>query len=173
MKVTFLQYNVDQAMREERVPHLTWNVRMPKTTELIKKASPDLINLNEMRKLPNSNLSVPQYLVSFEEYDNFLAYRNPTELAFGQAILWKRKDFFATERVVRWLSKTPTIPSDDNPTGRGTILLGVKLFPVFNGEISGEPFWVFNSHFPMGESDKTHCCRMLVKLLPEIAGKDR
>lgn len=63
---TILQYNVDQAMREEKVPITKWNVRYPRIQKLINEVNADIVCLQEMRKLPDT-ISVNKFLSSFDQ----------------------------------------------------------------------------------------------------------
>ncbi len=107
-----------------------------------------------------------------------LAYRNSSQLSFGQAILFKRDKFYAQEKIKRWLSDTPECISDtwaekkSGTTGFGYVVLGVKFIPVAEGKIvkGAKPFWVFNVHYGLEEDLKTKSCHKMVEIIDDVAG---
>jgi endonuclease/exonuclease/phosphatase family metal-dependent hydrolase len=147
-----LQYNVDQAVREEEFEATKWNNRYPRVKQLIDAVDADIVCLQEMRWLGDANhlargpcrdplqlpntLSVNRFLASFDQYHSKVEYRNGSPLAFGQAILYKPQKLFPLKVVTRWLSDTPEVPSDTWPIkpngspGFGYLVLGVQFLPV-------------------------------------------
>lgn len=179
MPLKLLQYNVDQAMREEKHEETKWVNRRDRIRDLINEVNADVVTLQEFRSLPGVDETPEQFLASFAQYRFVIDYRNSQPLAFGQAILWKPTKFYCVETAKRWLSDTPTIPSDTwstaaaGTTGFGTILNGVRLVPVnqTDGKIIGRnnAFWVFNAHFALDEKVKTESCHSVLRSMDEIA----
>ena len=175
-KFKFLQYNVDQAMREEKFEATKWSNRHPRVQKLINEVNADIVCLQEMRKLPGT-ITVNQFLAQFEQYYYELGYRNPSILAFGQATLYNPNKFYCMQTVKRWLSDTPNLVSDTwavnaaGTCGFGYIVLGTQFVPVKDGKVvlNAKPFWVFNVHLGMEEDVKTKSCTKLLELCPSIA----
>lgn len=173
-----LQYNVDQAMREEKVPMTKWNNRVSRVEKLILDANADIVCLQEMRRLPDCVKTVNQFLASFEDYYFDVAYRNSNLLSFGQAILYKPDKFFARRTVKKWLSDTPDIVSDTwsvkagGSCGFGYMVLGTEFQYVVDGKIVDdlESFWVFNVHFALDEEVKTKSCHKLLEIVNKVSG---
>lgn len=172
---SILQYNVDQAMREEKHETGKWNYRKERIAKLIKETNADIVCLQEMRQLPECE-SVNKFLSSFDEYDFKVEYRNASKLSFGQAILYKRDKFYCMETAKRWLSSTPDQVSDDwsvlkpGSTGFGAIVMGCKFLFVDNDKIvsNAKAFWVFNTHFLLEEEHKTKSCHSIVLTIKKI-----
>lgn len=174
---TILQYNVDQAMREEKHEETKWNNRSSRVKELInntiKEHNVDIICLQELRKLPDQKETTEQFLASLglgEDFTFVVDYRNSQPVSFGQAILINRKSLYVVRHVKYWLSDISDVPSDINGSGNGFILNGIFVFPVQGSKIvtPTEPFWIFNTHLPVStEEDKTKCCEILKKLIPQ------
>lgn len=177
-KIKILQYNVDMAMREEQHTETKWESRKKRVEALINDVGADIVCLQEMRSLPNTE-PVINFLTRLDKYRFELAYRNPSELSFGQAILYDPKKFYPIQTVKKWLSSTPDFLSDDfttkasGTTGFGSIVFGVQFIHVFNGKaVRGvEPFWVFNTHFVLEENAKTESCKTLLTVIPNIVNK--
>lgn len=173
----FLQYNVDQAMREEKFESTKWNSRVERIEKLILDTKADIICLQEMRRLPDAVKTVNQFLSSFEEYYFDIGYRNSNLLSFGQATLYNPNKFFAKQVVKKWLSDTPEIMSDTFSTspagscGFAYLVLGTQFQFVFEGKVveNVKPFWVFNTHFALDEEVKRKSCIALLKIVKEIA----
>lgn len=172
-----LQYNVDQACREEKYENTKWNNRYERVVKLILEVDADIVCLQEMRKLDTSKITVQQFLVLFDEqYDYDLRYRNPTRLAFGQVVMWKREKFFPLKKEVRWLSETPEKVSIFNgftnlEANHGTILHGLQLALVKDGAIVDDKkfLWIFNTHLALNEEIKTKCCNLLPNLIETLS----
>lgn len=177
---TVLQYNVDQAMREEGYPETKWVNRMERVKRLIDEVDADIVCLQEMRQLPDSP-TVNRFLGSFTQYRYTVAYRNPGAASFGNAILYKPEKWFPVESVVRWLTgehvNDTKKPGDAWATksagscGYGYIVMGVRLLPVVDGRIAqpSPALWVFNTHFGLEEDLKTRSCRMLRAIVNDVA----
>jgi endonuclease/exonuclease/phosphatase family metal-dependent hydrolase len=173
----FLSYNVDQAVREEKFENTKWINRKDRVVALIKDVNADIVCLQEMRKLPNTP-STAKFLAEFDEYYYEVAYRNPSPLAFGQAILYNPKKFYPMKTVKKWLSDTPDQVSDTfSPKSQnfsGYIVLGIQFMHVFEEKIviNAKPFWVFNTHFGLDETLKTQSCHALKRLVSSISNGD-
>lgn len=178
VKISFkvLQYNVDQAMREEKVPSTKWNVRYPRIQKLINEVGADIVCLQEMRKLPDT-ISVNRFLASFDQYSYEIGYRNSNTLSFGQATLYKPEKFYPLQTVKKWLSDTPDMVSDTwavkagGTTGFGYLVLCTQFVHVEEGKIISNlpPFWVFNVHFGLEEELKTKSCYKLLDIVKNVA----
>jgi len=172
-----LQYNVDQAMREEKYPSTKWNNRVDRVEKLIREVNADIVCLQEMRKLPDAKKTVNQFLSSFENYYYDVGFRNSSLLSFGQAILYKPEKFYAKQTVKKWLSDTPDVVSDSFSTssggscGFGYIVYGTQFQFVSNGKIveNLKPFWVFNTHFALDEEVKKQSCYKLLEIAANVA----
>lgn len=170
-----LQYNVDQAMREEQFEDTKWNNRYSRVTSLINDVDADIVCLQEMRKLPGT-ISVSQFLSSLSKYQYEIGYRNPSLLSFGQATLYKPEKVYPLQTVKRWLSDTPETVSDTwalnagGSTGFGYLVLGTQFVAVKEGKVvtNAEPFWVFNVHFGLEEDLKTKSCHKLLEIVTAI-----
>ena len=172
-----LQYNVDQARREEKYEETKWNNRVDRVEKLIVDTCADIVCLQEMRRLPDATKTVNQFLSSFKDYYFDVAYRNASLLSFGQAILYKPDKFFMVQTVKKWLSDTPDIVSDTWSTtspgscGYGFIVMGSQFRFVSDGKIVERtpPFWVFNCHFALDEEVKRKSCIKLLEIVKTIA----
>jgi len=180
----YATYNVDMAIREEKVEETRWMNRESRVKELIDDIDADIISLQEMRSLPNS-ISVNKWLGTFDKYFYSVEYRNPSELSFEQCILYKPSKFYQDRVVKRWLSDTSNELSDTwaidsaGTTGFGYIVMGIRFLPVSGGKVtikiseSNSPtngaFWVFNTHFGLEENLKTRSAKKLVEVTKEIA----
>lgn len=177
LRFKLLTYNVDQAEREEKYEATKWVNRISKVVKLVKNISPDIACLQEMRVLKNSP-SINEFLAKFKKYRHFVAYKNPQDMAFGQATLYNPKKFFPLIIFPKYLSHTPHEVSDTytlNPDRAfGIMVLCVKFMPVYKDKIvkNASPLWVFNTHFPLDEEVKTKCSEALVKLVKEVAGDE-
>jgi endonuclease/exonuclease/phosphatase family metal-dependent hydrolase len=165
-----MTYNVDQSVREEKVEATKWDVRAPRVKRLIEAVDADIVCLQEFRRLPGVAQTAEQFLASLgPTYRAVLEYRNPSPMAFGQAILYKPERFYPLQTRKFWLSPTPYMPSDGWTTeGRGYICTGVQFQAVTrNGQLDlGKPtFWVWNTHFGLEEKHKTKSCELLVAQL--------
>lgn len=175
-----LQYNVDQAMREEKFPDTKWNNRVDRVEKLILDTKADIVCLQEMRQLPDSVKTVNQFLSSFSDYYFTVEYRNSNLLSFGQSIMYKPDKFFQTHSIKRWLSDTPEIMSDTwsqtagGSCGFGYIVMGSRFRFVNDGRVveNTKPFWVFNTHFALDEEVKRKSCIKLLEIVYEIAGNE-
>jgi endonuclease/exonuclease/phosphatase family metal-dependent hydrolase len=176
----FLTYNIDQSVREEQFDQTKWMNRKDRVRNLIKEVDADIVCLQEMRQLSGA-ISTNKFLAEFDDYFYEVAYRNPSPLAFGQAILYKPNKFFPVKIVKKWLSDTPDIVSDtfldtNGKTSFGYLLLGVQFVPVVNNKVvidplhnaAKDPFWVFNTHFGLDEAVKTKSCHILKRVIEEI-----
>ncbi len=167
-----LQYNVDQAMREEAVEATKWSNRFPRIKKLIDEVDADIVCLQEMRKLPNT-ITVNEFLASFKQYLFVVEYRNSSLLSFGQAILYKPEKLYPVKTTKYWLSDTPHKLSDTwankagGTTGFGYIVMGVKFYPVSEEKVihGSKPLWVFNTHFGLEEELKTKSCHKLRRIV--------
>lgn len=171
--VKVLTFNINRTHILEPTPNLNWNTREPKIIKMINTIDPDILLLQELRVLDRCKTN-NEFLSFFHKFEFFSAGKNPTRLAFQQATGWDSGKFFASETLTRWLTSTPTVPSDTNPRGWGNIALFVKLYRHINGKICEhiKPFWVVNIHFPLSEEDKNNCCFYLSILTHEICGDD-
>lgn len=169
LRFKVLQYNVDQAMREEKYESTKWNNRYKRIRALIEEIDADVVCLQEFRKLPGAELTTEQFLASLSGYRFVVDYRNAGPLAFGQAILYKPEKFYALEHRKFWLSDTPDTVSDTwsvqagGTTGFGYIVSGLLLAPVDGERIvhGARPLWVFNTHFGLEEDLKMRSARCL------------
>ena len=166
-----MTFNINRTHILETSPHLNWNNREDKVVKIINKVKPDVLMLQELRVLDGCKTN-NEFLSLFKEYDFHRAGRNPTKLAMQQATGWNTDKFFASETLTRWLSDTPTIPSDNNPKGWGTVVLFTKLYAHIDGKVCTQykPFWVINVHYPLAEKDKSDCSFILGGLIDEICG---
>lgn len=171
----FMTWNVDQSRRDQAFETTKWEIRSRYVTTGIRNISADLIHLQEMRHLEN-NPTPEAWLANLDEKYRFvLAYRNATSSAFGQATVYHKNRLFPLRTVQRWLSDTPTKPSDTWPdasgaTGTGSVVLFVEFAFVERGLIveSAPSFWSVNVHFPMDETLKTRSCHLLLQLIHDI-----
>ena len=172
----FVTYNVDQAMREERHENTKWANRKDRVKSMIEKMDADIACLQEFRTLPG-NESPQEFIANaFPKFRFWMDYRNASDMAFGQVIMWNPEKFYPVEYCKRWLSDTPQTLSDTwsvgqgGSTGWGYILTGIKFVPVEGGKaIRNKPaFWVFNTHFGLEEDLKTKSCEALIRLTREI-----
>jgi len=151
---TLLQYNVDQAMREEKYEATKWVNRSARIRALILKVNADIVTLQEFRALPGVDETPEQFLASFSPaYRYVIEYRNSQPLAFGQVTMWKADRFYPLEVAKRWLSDTPSTPIHE-----GKFIYGAT------------PFWVFNTHFQLDEHVKTQSCHSVLRSMREIIG---
>ena len=175
-KFTLLTYNIDQAVREEKYEETKWKNRKEFIKKLIIEVNADIVCLQELRKLYKDDEETTEMflaLLSKElNYRFIVDYRNAGELAFGNAILWKYKKFAMIKHKIKYLSETPNIISDtwSENYGFGAIINGVLLYPVKNEKIiiNSNPFWIFNTHFPLEEEFKTKSCKFLVEYLGKL-----
>ena len=167
-----LQYNVDQAVREEAFEKTKWVNRSCRVKALIKEVDADIVCLQEFRLLPGVDEMPEQFLASFR-YRFVIDYRNASPMAFGQAILYDPKKFYALKTVKKWLSATPDVISDI--CGHGSIVSGVQFCRVHDGKVISDaaPFWVFNTHFGLQEELKTQSCHVILKIVEELVPEDQ
>lgn len=151
-----------------------WLGRLARIEALIKKYDSDIVCIQELRKLPNcANPVIWLHQTFGEEYEIFYTKRNATDLAFGQAILWKYDKFSPLAYDKKWISPTPNIPSNgfqSNGKGFGQTAVGVLLHPCENGKFIREakPFWVYNVHLLLEEELKTKSCMMLGEMAKNL-----
>ena len=178
--VKFMTYNVDQAVREEKVEATKWANRCDRVRKSIVEENCDLIHLQEMRNLDN-NISPEEWLCSLDrKYKFIVSYRNPSKYSFGQATVYDSSKLFPVQVLTRWLSDTPNVPSDTwedqkGQTGFGSNALFVQFAFVENEKIvtNCESFWSVNIHFPLDEDIKTKACQKLLELIDDICDFDR
>ncbi len=169
-----MTYNVDQAVREEKFEHTKWATRMPRVKALIQEVNADIVCIQELRQLPGCP-APEQFLtdVCGTRYRYVVEYRNPSPLAFGQAILYRADAFYPIRTRKFWLSDTPGVLSDTwaakpgGTTGFGYICMGVEFQSVVNERVARQrpPFWVWNTHFGLEEELKTMSSRCVVEQL--------
>lgn len=94
-----LQYNVDQAMREEAHEATKWAKRSSRIKALIEQVDADIVCLQEFRRLSGSRPE--EFLASLDKYRYTIHYRASSPLSFGQAILYKPDRFFPIETMVK------------------------------------------------------------------------
>lgn len=180
LQFKFLQYNVDQATREEAFEETKWANRASRVKALIEQVDADIVCLQEFRRLPGYPSRPEEFLASFGKYRFAIHYRNSSPMAFGQAILYKPEKFFPVQSAVKWLSDTPDVPSDSwavkqgGSTGFGYIVNGLRFVPVEKEKIvfGAKSFWVFNTHFGLEEDLKTKSCHKLLDIVKQVAGPD-
>ena len=167
-----LQYNVDQAVREEGYKATEWNSRKHAIRKLILSIDADVICLQELRQLPKVDESPEEFLAGLcgKTYRFVIDYRNATTLSFGQAILYKISKFYAIKHTTKWLSATPDVCSDPS-NGFGYIVNSLCLHPVQNGLLvyGADPITVFNTHFGLDEGLKTNSCYWLKDIVSGTA----
>lgn len=158
----------------ERFPDicsLDWLSRLDRIESLICKYDADIVCLQELRKLPECADPVIWLYQTFgNKYEIFYSKRNSSDLAFGQAIMWKKDKFSPLDYKKKWISPTPDIPSNgfqSNGKGFGQIALGVLLHPCANEKFlrGAKSFWVWNAHLLLEEDLKTKSCMMLCDLV--------
>lgn len=139
--ITVLQYNIAAAARDEEHEMTRWSRRAPRVAALIRKSQADIVCLQELRNFPGQP-SVETWLAQFSDvYHYELAYRNPTALAFGQAVLYRKDRFFAQDANRHWFE--------------GSLMLVVQLREHASGKVVDKSaLMVGNVHFPMEEAAK-------------------
>jgi endonuclease/exonuclease/phosphatase family metal-dependent hydrolase len=175
-------FNISNAMRDEKVLETKWSNRQQAVFDLICRIDADIICLQELRNLPGEE-TVEQFLARFTNYRSEVAYRNPTDLSFAQAIMWKPDRVFPQQSMRQWLSQTPNQLSDsatiplDKPSP-GYLLQGIEFLFVSNGKVlvneshgQPHPFYIFNVHMPVGEDEKNHCTPILRDRIQQITQK--
>ena len=171
--IKFCTYNIDQAVREEQYENTKWNVREPKILELIKEMNADIYCLQELRCLKGCP-TPEEFLIKIKGYKFVVGFRNPSGLAFGNAIVYNPKKLYLSKYEIKWLSDTPDEPSDNwSKDGRGAIVLCAQFYVVKDEKVveNIEPFWVFNTHFLLEEDIKTKSSIVLTKIISMYKGK--
>lgn len=164
-----MTYNIDQAVREEEHAKTKWEVRKNRIKALIQEVNADIVCLQELRQLYEDSDPPEVFLGELSRlgYESFLVRRNPSRMAFGNAILWKSSRFIATHRDTMWLSDTPwevSVTESWSPNTWGATVSGVFLQSVHERRvIDNVPgFWVWNTHFLLEEKFKFRACEFLV-----------
>jgi len=174
-----LSYNVDNAMREEKIEATKWANRKHRVRDLIVKAKPHVVCLQELRNLPG-NESVGEFVASLAHalggYRFDIEDRNPEPRSFMHAILWDPTRFVALRKETRWLSDTPGVLSDSltvphDAKSPAYIVQCVMLAAVKDSKMAVDhrgmpcPFWVLNTHLGMDEQLKTESCKALLRII--------
>lgn len=161
----------------ERFPDVfakNWLSRSGRIEALIKKYNPDIVCIQELRKLPGTRNPIIWLYEAFgDDYEIFETSRNGSPLAFGQAIMWKRDKFSSVAFDKKWISPTPEIPSNGYQSGNkgfGQIATGVLLQRCYKEKFvrNTEPFWIYNVHLLLEEDLKTKSCIMLGELSRQL-----
>lgn len=168
-----LQYNIDNAVREEKYEHTKWMNRKDRVVKLINSIDADIVCLQELRKLDGA-ISINQFLAAFEKYDFKVEYRNASKYSFGNAILYKPDKVYPVQTVKKWLSTDVKNPNDI-PKGFGYIVLGVQFMPVNDEKIifNAKPFWVFTTHLGLDEQLKADSCNQLNEIITDLIGQSQ
>ena len=162
-----MSFNVNRAVEAEKYADTCWANREPRILQLLKLHDPDIICLQECRKLDTTDTVDMMYKIG-PNYKYFTFYANPSDLALGLVIAYKRDKFFCRETKTHWLSSTPQECSDSWGNGWGRILGHMLLHPIVGGKVVvNKNLIVANTHFGLGEDEKDST----VKILPEILKK--
>lgn len=175
--LSVLTYNVNSAANAARPFHERADEIICMILHGTGERSPDVVLLQELRnddRYPETG-SIQDFLERLRKeggYEYRWQQRNPTPLAFGQAILFKSNLFFCSETRNVWLGGTDLsdFPVDANPRGVGSLMLGCLLIPtggqgrdtklLFEHRVA-----VFNIHFPLAEEDKLLCASQLPRAI--------
>lgn len=193
---SFFNYNIDMAMREEKYEYSKWSARSAKVVSLINSYCPDIICLQELRQLENTDPPRMFLAKHFPAYDCFMARRNPTKLSFYQATLWNTEKFFCVDQKCFWLSDTETILSDSwgkascGTVGYGYIITATKLqflkqkdrTVLYVSDSQGDvhdnsnnvtipSLWIFNTHLGQEEDLKTKSCEKIVDIIKTVTNQ--
>lgn len=152
----------------------SWADRSNRLIRAIKENNADVICVQELRELPNTEPITTWLAKLGPDYSWFISYRNPSAMSFGQVIIYNRKRLFAIDTKCRWLSKTPLVPSDSYNAPKvayGNIINGVLFARVVEGRIAEDaPYvWVFCTHLPLAFDAKIAMDRKICKIARGIA----
>ncbi len=163
-----MTYNVNRSEVSESLPDTCWSAREPRIIALIKKIDPDVLCLQECRKLGDSDLD--EFMLKLKDYKYFTFYPNATKMALGLIIAYKPTRFLCVESGTTWLSSTPATCSDNWGSGWGRIMAHMKLLPVIDSKvISNKAFFVFTTHFGLGDNERMMSCLMIPIYIASIA----
>ena len=143
----FATWNIDQARQEEAFEATRFDVRWPCIKAQIKAYDPDLLCLQELRNLETSAITVPRLLYEMAElgYDYKHAYYGPDQIAFCQAIFFKRDKFFPTAMDLLLLPL-----ADEGKPNMSYMVLSLRLRSLS----SGKHLTVCTTHFGVEEEGK-------------------
>lgn len=155
---SFLGWNVDQAVREER-PGSSWDERSGPVKELIKSCKVDLIALLELRDLETSKESTNRFLSSpeFDGYDKVQRRYCHWEHCFSMVLMVDQVELFVTN------VRTHTVT--DNPQNDSMIM----FVDLQSKKDPSQQFTVGVTHFKMQEDIKwisVHILRALIAQQP-------
>src|SRR6185312_3558711 len=101
----FMTYNINRAVEAEKYKNTCWENREPRIIQMIKNNDPDILCLQECRRLENSDTVDMMY--KLKEYKYFTFYANPSVLSLANVIAYKSEKFYCTDIGTSWLSNTP------------------------------------------------------------------
>jgi endonuclease/exonuclease/phosphatase family metal-dependent hydrolase len=152
------------------------------------RMAPDIIAAQEFRRFAGAKLDPADFLHDLckrmpgGRYRCAEAARNPSELAFGQAVVYNPRRFYLRETVVRWLTENETHIGDSfSPTkqGFGSMVLGCEFYLVRDGRVmttddgrETPTLWVFNVHFPLDESAKLQSAKKLLDIVRGVTQRN-
>lgn len=151
---SLLEFNVDQANREENVPQTTWDKRTAAIKDLIVSANTDIVCLMELRNLATSAESANQFLAHplFERYEivhrRYCHYKD----AFHFAMLIDPTKFWVKDTVMHNYLNNP----DHDYAVMMVTLQCRKTLRFFNVGVT---------HLPMAETTKETCIRVLRNIM--------
>lgn len=147
MAYTLVQYNVNQAMKEEDT-ELKWDNRIDRVVATLDMAAPDLMCLQELRNLDTSNNGVNLFIARLDKkYAAEIMYYGPGVKTFALVTLYDRTKFYVLGSRRGWFSidGKPMLGEKDRGKNRG--YLAVHLMDTD----THKEIWVVNTHFHMHE----------------------
>jgi endonuclease/exonuclease/phosphatase family metal-dependent hydrolase len=158
---SLVQFNIDQANREEKHLSTQFDVRWPRLLALIKSRDADIVCLQELRNLLTSKIQIRHILFEMGEigYDHVHAFYGPDQISFALGTFYKRNKLFVSNTTIHLLPL-----ADEKKPNISYVILNVQ----FRSTTSGKTFRVLNTHFGLGEEEKLAYAQATKDLLKTI-----
>lgn len=92
IRVRITSYNINRSADAEKLPETSWSTRDKRVIALVKKCDPDILCMQECRKLSDSDAR--ELMQSFPEYNFFTFYANPSDMSLAIIIAYKQSRFY-------------------------------------------------------------------------------
>jgi endonuclease/exonuclease/phosphatase family metal-dependent hydrolase len=139
-----------------------WGKRVDKVTQLIHKANPDLMGVQEA--LHNQMMDLKSGL---PEYDFVGVGRDDgKEKGEYSAIFYKKDRFDVIEQKTFWLSETPQVPGSKS---WDAAITRVVTYAVLKEKATGKSFVLFNTHFDhIGKEARKNSAILIKKFIADL-----
>jgi len=160
--LTLITYNLRLDVKSDR--ENSWSNRKDFWISQIQFYEPEIFGIQE--GLPHQVQFIKEQL---PEYDFVGEGRDGGNNGEYSAIFYKKDKFVIEKHGTFWLSKTPQIKS----IGWDANLPRICTYALVKNKISGNKFWVFNTHFDhIGKKARAKSARLILKKIRKLCSKN-